>query len=427
MGTRPPAAKIALFRGPFRGRTDLYPGSWENPKAGRSGYAPACAKEWQPGLCGKPVINCTVCPNQAFLPTTNEMIARHLKGHDDHNKPFVSGVYPLLPDDQCAFLAADFDEGDWQRDVRAFVAVCRQHDLPVAIERSRSGKGAHAWLFFAQPISAVEARRLGALMITRTLDRTPDLGFKSYDRLVPSQNHRAEGGLGNLIALPLQGTARRAGNSVFVDDNLAPFPDQWAFLARQHRIAPSRVDALVEEGSRTGGILSVRLPTEDDDAEPWLLPPSRRKAVPPPVYWSLPAALTIVLADQLYIPRGELPPQMVTHLMRAAVFQNPEFYEVQALRLSTYGKLRIISCAELTSRHVGLPRGCMDAALEILQAAGIAVTLRDERTQGTLIQVTFPVACCVRINNRPQRRWFPTTRGFWPPRRRSARRCSRRI
>ncbi len=388
-GHSPPAAKIALFRGLFHGRTDVYPVRWENPKTGRSGYAPACANEWKPGLCGKPAIKCTACPNQAFLPTTDEIIARHLKGHDDHNKPFVSGVYPLLPNDQCAFLAADFDEGDWQRDVHAFVAVCRQHDLPVAIERSRSGKGAHAWLFFAQPIPAVQARRLGALMITRTLDRTPDLGFKSYDRLFPSQDHRAEGGLGNLIALPLQGTARRAGNSVFVDDNLAPFPDQWAFLARQHRIAASRVDALVEEGNRTGGILSVRLPTEDDDAEPWLLPPSRRKAAPPPVYGSLPASLTVVLADQLYIPRGELPPQMVTQLMRVSAFQNPEFYEAQALRLSTYGKPRIISCAELTSRHVGLPRGCMDAALEILRAAGIAVTLRDERTQGTPIQVTF--------------------------------------
>ena len=388
-GHSPPAAKIALFRGLFRGRTDVYPVRWENPNTGRSGYAPACANEWKPGLCGKPAIKCTACPNQAFLPITDEMIARHLKGHDHHNKPFVAGVYPLLPDDQCAFLAADFDEGDWQRDVHAFVAVCRQHDLPVAIERSRSGKGAHAWLFLAQPIPAVQARRLGALMITRTLDRTPDLGFTSYDRLFPSQDHLAGGGLGNLIALPLQGTARRAGNSVFVDDNLAPFPDQWAFLARQHRIAASRVDALVEERSRTGGILSVRLPTEDDDAEPWLLPPSRRKAAPSPVYGSLPAALTVVLADQLYIPRGELPPQMVTQLLRVSAFQNPEFYEAQALRLSTYGKPRIISCAELTSRHVGLPRGCMDAALEILRAAGIAVTLRDERTQGRPIQVTF--------------------------------------
>jgi superfamily II DNA or RNA helicase len=385
----PPAAKIALFRELFRGRADVYPVRWENPKTGRSGYAPACANEWKSGLCGKPAIKCTACPNQAFLPITDGMIARHLKGHDDHNKPFVSGIYPLLPDDQCAFLAADFDEGDWQRDVRAFVAVCRQHDLPVAIERSRSGKGAHAWLFFAQPIPAIQARRLGALMITRTLDHTPDLGFKSYDRLFPSQDHLTEGGLGNLIALPLQGVARRAGNSVFVDDNLAPFPDQWSFLACQPRIETSRVDALVEQGSRTGGILSVRLPTEDDDAEPWLLPPSRRKAVPPPVYGSLPAALTVVLADQLYIPRGDLPPQMVAQLMRVVAFQNPEFYEAQALRLSTYDKPRIICCAELTSRHVGLPRGGMDSALEILRTAGIAVTLHDERTQGTPIQVTF--------------------------------------
>ncbi len=383
------AAKIALFRGLFRGRTDVYPVRWENLNTGRSGYAPACANEWKPGLCAKPAIKCTACPNQAFLPIKDEMIARHLKGHDDHDKPFVAGVYPMLPDDQCAFLATDFDEGDWQRDVRAFTAVCREHGLPIAIERSRSGKGAHAWLFFAESIPAIQARRLGALMITRTLDRTPDLGFKSYDRLFPSQDHLAEGGLGNLIALPLQGMARRVGNSVFIDDNLVPFPDQWAFLACQQRIAASLVNALVEEGSRTGGILSVRLPMDDDDAEPWLLPPSRRKTPPPSVYGPLPAALPVVLADQLYIPRGELPAQMVTQLMRVAAFQNPEFYAAQSLRLSTYDKPRIICCAELTSRHVGLPRGCMDAAMAILRAARIAVTVRDERTQGTPIHVTF--------------------------------------
>ncbi len=384
-----PAAKIALFRGLFRGRTDVYPVRWENANTGRTGYAPACANEWKPGVCGKPAIKCTACRNQAFLPVTDEMIARHLKGHGDHDKPFVAGVYPLLPDDHCTFLAADFDEGDWQRDVRAFADVCRDHGLSVAIERSRSGKGAHAWLFFAEPIPANQVRRLGALMITRTLDRTPDLGFKSYDRLFPSQDRLGEGGLGNLIALPLQGKARRAGNSVFVDDKLVPFPDQWAFLAHQQPIAASLANALVEEGSRTGGILSVRLPMEDDDAEPWLLPPSRKRAVPPPVYGPLPAALTAVLADQLYIPRGELPSQMITQLMRVAAFQNPEFYAAQSLRLSTYDKPRIICCAELTNGHIGLPRGCMDTVMAILRAAGIAVTVRDERTQGAPIEVAF--------------------------------------
>lgn len=340
-------------------------------------------------MCVKPIIKCTTCPNQAFVQVTDEMIARHLKGRDEHDKPFVARVYPLRPDDQCAFLAADFDEGDWQRDVRAFADVCRQHGLPVSIERSRSGKGAHAWLFFAEPIPAIQAQRLGALMITPTLDHTPDLGFKSYDRLFPSQDHLAEGGLGNLIALPLQGMARRAGNSVFVDHNLISFPDQWAFLARQPRIDASRVDALVKQGSRAGGILAVRLPMEDDDAQPWLLPASLRKIAPLPIYTSLPATLTVVLADQLYIPRADLPSQMVTQLMRVTASQNPEFYEAQALRLSTYDTPRIICCAELTSQHVALPCGCMGAAIKILRAAGIAVTVRDARTQGTPIQIAF--------------------------------------
>ena len=266
--TSPREAKIALFRSLFRGRTDVFPVRWENSKSGRSGYAPACANDWKPGLCRKPAVKCTACPNQAFLPVTDDVVARHLTGYDGRGGTFVAGVYPMVADDHCWFLAADFDDGDWRRDVRAFADVCRDFGLPVAVERSRSGKGAHAWLFFEEAIPAISARRLGTFLITQTLDRTPDLGFKSYDRLFPSQDRLSDGGLGNLIALPLQGEARRAGNSVFVDGDLTPFSDQWSYLSRQQRIAPSMVDALVGEASRTGRIFepAVALHQERDSA-----------------------------------------------------------------------------------------------------------------------------------------------------------------
>ena len=212
--------KIALFRRLFRGRSDVFPIRWENRTTGRSGYAPACANEWQRGICEKPKVKCSACPNQAFLAVDDVSIERHLRGTDANGAPFVMGVYPMLADNTCSFLAADFDEGEWRRDVFAFRETCQRHEIPVAIERSRSGNGAHAWIFFEEPIPAASARRLGAFLITDTMERVPDIGFGSYDRFFPSQDTMPAGGFGNLIALPLQGLARSSGNSVFIDEFL---------------------------------------------------------------------------------------------------------------------------------------------------------------------------------------------------------------
>ena len=212
--------KIALFRRLFRGRSDVFPIRWENRTTGRSGYAPACANEWQRGICEKPKVKCSACPNQAFLAVDDVSIERHLRGTDANGAPFVMGVYPMLADNTCSFLAADFDEGEWRRDVFAFRETCERHGIPVAIERSRSGNGAHAWIFFDEPIPAALARRLGAFLITDTMERVPDIGFGSYDRFFPSQDSMPAGGFGNLIALPLQGLARSSGNSEFIDEFL---------------------------------------------------------------------------------------------------------------------------------------------------------------------------------------------------------------
>ena len=137
----------------------------------------------------------------------------------------------MLPDETCWFLAADFDKHSWMTDIAAFRDAAHAEGVPVAIERSRSGNGAHAWIFFAEPVSAAEARRLGALLVTAAMDRSPDIGFDSYDRFFPSQDTMPSGGFGNLIALPLQAKPRENGNSVFVDDDFLPFADQWAYLS----------------------------------------------------------------------------------------------------------------------------------------------------------------------------------------------------
>jgi hypothetical protein len=239
------AEKVALFHSLFRGRDDVFPRRWENPKTGKSGYAPACHNEWVRGICEKPRIKCSDCPNQRFVPVTDDVVRSHLQGRDLGNpkktEPFVAGVYPLMVDETCWFLVADFDKQSWQRDVLAFLATCREKDVPAALERSRSGNGGHVWIFFSEPVPASEARKLGAHLVTETMERCPDLGFESYDRFFPSQDTMPSGGFGNLIALPLQNGPRQQGNSVFVNNEFQPYDDQWAFLASLRRMSRSEV------------------------------------------------------------------------------------------------------------------------------------------------------------------------------------------
>ena len=234
------------------------------------------------GVCGKPQVKCGECPNQAFVPFGDDIIRSHLTGRAAGNSgDFTAGIYPMLPDETCWFLAADFDKKSWKQDVVAFRDTARAKGVPVAIERSRSGNGAHAWIFFEEPVAAGDARRLGALLITATMDRCPDIGFDSYDRFFPSQDTMPAGGFGNLIALPFQSRPRENGNSVFVDDDFCPYEDQWAYLSTIGRLSRSEMLSIVTEAAAAGRILGVQLPSTDEDDEPWAALPSRRNKEPP--------------------------------------------------------------------------------------------------------------------------------------------------
>ena len=382
-------AKIALFRSLFRGRDDVYPRRFESRKTGKSGYSPACANEWVRGVCEKPRIKCADCPNRRFLPVTDDVIRWHLSGRDAQGEPFVAGVYPLLQDETCFFLAVDFDKDAWHEDTAAFLDACRHLDLPVALERSRSGRGAHVWLFFEEAIPAALARRLGSHVLTETMERRPDIGFHSYDRLFPSQDTMPHGGFGNLIALPLQNSARRQNNTVFLDGALVPWPDQWAFLGSIRRIARAQVEQIVDSAERRGRILGVRLPPqEDEETEPWTVPPSRHRSESR-IVGDLPSTLELTLGNQIYIAKEGLHPALRNRLLRLAAFQNPEFYKAQAMRLSTYGKPRVVACAEDLPHHIGLPRGCLDDVRRTLIDLGIRTVIRDERHDGCPVDVTF--------------------------------------
>jgi len=385
------AGKLALFRRLFRGRDDVYAIRWEDAKSGRTGYKPACRYDYRnpDPVTGKPA--------RIFQPLNDIVILNHLRGADPTARSSdlvardcVVGVYPLLQDESCWFLAADFDKQTWRQDAVVYAQTARSYGVQAVVERSRSGNGAHVWIFFDQPVVATLARKLGAFFLTQTMKVRPEIGLDSYDRFFPNQDTMPSGGFGNLIALPLQRQARRAGNSMFVDDSLVPYVDQIGFLSSVQLVHVETAYGIVEEAQRQGDVLGVRQVSLDDefDDKPWTLPPSQRR---PKVTGSgdLPESIEIVLANQVFIPKQDLPTALVNELVRLAAFQNPEFYKAQAMRFSTFDKPRIVACAENFPKHVALPRGCLDEATDLFTSLGVEVALVDETISGSALVTHF--------------------------------------
>ena len=370
--------KVRLFRELFSGRSDVFPIRWES-KQGKSGYSPACENEWRKGVCKKPVIKCSACSHRQLLPVKDEVIYSHLAG--EH----TIGVYPLRTDNSCVLLAVDFDDADWKADIKAFGSSCEDLDVPVAIEISRSGSGAHAWIFFSSSVSATDARRLGTAVLSYTCAQTRQLQLKSYDRLFPNQDTIPKGGFGNLIALPLQKPARDNGFSVFVDKDLTPFPDQWEYLRTIKRMNPADIESAILQATGKRHPLDVSFIDTEDLATPWKATTSSSNKLT----GEMPATLTITLANLLYFEKSALPQSLSNRLIRLATFQNPEFYKAQAMRLSTWNKPRLIGCAENYPNHIALPRGCLDDVLNLLKLNNIAYELTEERFTGDPIEVNF--------------------------------------
>jgi hypothetical protein len=380
-----PADKVRLFRSLFRGREDIFPTRFESRKTGKSGYAPACRNKFVQGVCELPKVKCGDCPNQAFMPFDEAAVLGHLTGQH------VMGVYPLLADETCWFLAVDFDKSTWIEDVGAFAETCRRVGVPVAVERSRSGNGGHVWFFFSSPVPAAAARKMGCYLITQTMSRRHELSMKSYDRLFPNQDTMPRGGFGNLIALPLQHGPRACGNSVFLDDQLHPYPDeqQWSYLASLARIDVATVELIAREATDQGSVVGVRIATTDEEDEmPWARLPSRKRGrlvITEP----LPKIVRAVLAQKLFVDKAALPSPLINQIKRLAAFQNPEFYKKQSMRLSTATTPRVIACAEDLPQFVALPRGCQSEFEALLRDHGVSVEVEDQRVNGERLQLLF--------------------------------------
>ena len=371
--------KLTLFGGLFRGRTDVFPERWESDYSGRVGYTPVCLNDRKPGICRKPAIKCGECSHRSFMPLSDRILYEHLAGKR------TIGVYPLLEDDTCHFLAADFDEGDWREDAKAYCLSCEALQIPYALEISRSGQGAHVWIFFSGKVLARDARRLGAAIISHACDRSRQLKLSSYDRLFPNQDRLPKGGFGNLIALPLQKHPRERNFSEFVDLDFRPFEDQWQFLAGLERLPVDDLEPSIFRAMGSSHPLDVGFIEEEDFATPWKPKPSLKRKIKE----VMPSFLEVKVANLLYFEKASLPHSLANRLIRLAAFQNPDFFTKQSLRLSVWNTPRIIGCAVNFPLHIGLPRGCLDDVRNLLKENGIRCNERDERTEGVPIDASF--------------------------------------
>ena len=368
--------KLELFQSLFRGREDAYARRWESRDGKKSGYMPDCRNEWAQGICEKPRVKCGDCKNRELIPLDKNVYARHLAGRD------VIGGYPMLPDENCLFLAIDFDEGDWPKDILTFRTVCEKYDIPIAVERSRSGNGAHVWFFFEEPVSASAARKFGSALLTAAMEQRHSLKFSSYDRFFPNQDTMPKGGFGNLIALPLQREARNNGNSVFINEQCIPYDDQWAFLSNLRRLGTDEIERHTASLSRDGELGLLHSEPYEKDEKPW------QKKQPVKLYIDdFPPEARIVEANMLYINKTGFSARALNRLKRLAAFKNPEFYKAQAMRLSTWDKPRIITISDETEQYLCLPRGCKNEVEALLD--GTPIQWQDERNMGRHIDVEF--------------------------------------
>lgn len=372
--------KIKLFRSLFRGREDVFARRWHSAKSGKSGYQPVCLNEWNTWLCDKRKTKCAECKNRKFALLDDDALYKHLQGKSQSGADVI-GIYPLTEDEFCYFLAMDFDGSSWEDDVVAVRAVCKKHEIPFLVERSRSGLGGHIWFFFADKVRAALARKFGTLLLSGAMQMRHSIRFSAYDRLFPNQDYMPKGGFGNLIALPLQGMARRRGNSVFVDENFVPYADQWQVLSCALRIEAERVGELTD-------ILSVYSAANDFEeiAEEKI---KQNREAEECAAKDFPPVVQVAVSDRIYVEKAGISERALCKIKRLGAYANPEFYKAQKMRLPTYDKPRYIVVYEEDDNYLAIPRGRMDRLRSFLKGAGAQFAVADRRNPGTPLDVSF--------------------------------------
>lgn len=355
-------AAILLFMNLFQGRSDVFAQRWESNTTGKSGYSPACENEWDKEICRKPKIKCQDCSHRLFSPLTPQVIYEHLSGIK------TIGIYPLLEDNTCYFLAVDFDKKQWQDDVRAFIETCKSLSLSYHIERSRSGEGAHIWFFFEKAINASLARKFGSILLSKTSEKRFEVGMDSFDRMFPNQDLLPKGGLGNLIALPLQKQAKMKGNSVFVNDSFQAFADQWQYLSSIKKVSKTEILQIVTNLSEKEIPIKVK-----EQAE----------------IINVPKEITIELNEGIHIPKDLLPIKILNELQKLATFGNPEFFKAQAKRFSTHRIPKMIDCTQINDDMLILPRGLIQKVEGIFLENKISLKIIHNQFTGKSIGAKF--------------------------------------
>ena len=339
--------KIDIFMDYFRGRDDVYPYLCINKyDSSKKYYILSCSNEWKNGVCNKIMgKSCKSCQYRENKPITRKTIEKHLY----HNSTI--GIYPMLEDETCYFLALDFDdkknENHIKEDVLAFASTCDKYEIPIGIERSRSGHGIHVWIFFQDKIKAQIARKLGSLLLSKTMNIRDSLQIESFDRMFPNQDFMPKGGYGNLIALPFQTEPARYGNSIFIDRNFIQIQyNQFDYLKSIKKMTEDEVYEKIKIlSSETLDISNQNLELKNEVK-------NKKK-----INAKFPSEINVVLNNMVCIDKANLSAEVKNVFRRLATFANPEFYKKQAMRMSVYNIPMIIDCSQEDEKYLKLSWG----------------------------------------------------------------------
>lgn len=375
-----------------RGRKDLYDLRYTNPKTGKNGYYTQCFNRWDRGchIQKKDGVRCKDCELRAYKPVTLPLIKAHMNGTDPNGNDVVA-IYPMLENNLCQLLVFDFDnhakgaeqedyaniDDRWKEEINALRRICKNLDVDAVVERSRSGRGAHLWIFFKEMIPARLARKFGFALLEKGAESVNLKSFKYYDRMIPTQDALPEGGLGNVIALPLQGMALKSGNSAFVDENWNAYEDQLKVLAGTRRLTRQEIEDYLSLWYSTG------FTSEDNGTDaPW----DKNSEIEA---GSVKGVVRIVLADRIYIDSSGMSNKTKRQLRRMATFSNKQYFQNQAMDMPNYDESRFIYLGSDEGKYIVLPRGLREDILKKFDNAGIRYKIEDKRTQGRELNISF--------------------------------------